>query len=108
MSENLEIQSLLKEVRECNDSKKLFEWGHSDHPAVVLEVARSTQAPTSILDQLTRHQSILVRHAVAQNSATSLHTLKRLVDDKDMLVRDYARRNLLGRGQALPAAPTPL
>jgi len=81
-------------VRECSDVEKCFQFLKEDKPGVALELAKSKNVNPRILDILTRHASITVRHEVAKNPLTPIETLKRLSSDKDMLVRDYARRNL--------------
>ena len=81
-------------VRECRDEERMFQLLKEDKPGVALELAKSKNVSPRILDILTRHVSITVRHEVAKNSLTPIETLKRLSDDKDMLVRDYARRTL--------------
>ncbi len=81
-------------VRECKDEDKMFQFLKEDMPGVALELAKSKNSTPRILDVLTRHNSITVRHEVAKNPSTSIETLKRLSEDKDMLVRDYARRTL--------------
>lgn len=86
------INEILKKVRECQKEEELFELVHSNMPGVALEVAKSAFAGPRILESLTRHHSITVRHEVAKNKNTALETLQRLSSDKDMLVRDYARR----------------
>src|SRR3970282_1583234 len=92
------INEVLEEVRNCSEEKRLFEYARSSLPGVAIEVARSLHATPAILDILTNHVSIVVRHAVAQNPQTGEETLKRLISDKDQLVRDYARINLRKRG----------
>lgn len=81
-------------VRECTDEDKMFEFLKEDKPGVAVELAKSKNVSPRILDILTRHIAITVRHEVAKNPRTAIETLKRLSDDKDMLVRDYARRTL--------------
>lgn len=81
-------------VRECRDEDKMFQFLKEDKPGVALELAKSKNVSPRILDILTRHVSITVRHEVAKNALTPLETLKKLAQDKDMLVRDYARRTL--------------
>ena len=81
-------------VRESRDEEKQFQFLKEDKPGVAIELAKSKNASPRILDILTRHVSITVRHEVAKNPLTPLETLKRLSEDKDMLVRDYARRTL--------------
>jgi hypothetical protein len=90
-----ELVNKLKSVRECSDETELFKLVQSHEPAIALEVARSTHATPRVLELLTRHSSIVVRHAVALNPNVSPDTLKRLSSDKDQLVRDYAKRQLL-------------
>jgi hypothetical protein len=92
-----ELIEKLKIARECTDEASLFNLCQSHEPAVALEIARSKNATIRVLDLLTRHTSIVVRHAVALNPNVSSETLKRLCRDKDQLVRDYARRSLLKR-----------
>jgi len=91
------IAFLLEEVRSCQDTEKMKSYLLLNKPGVALELAKSAYATPEILERLTRHPSITVRHEVAKNKKTSPITLKRLSQDKDMLVRDYARRNLLER-----------
>ena len=81
-------------VRGCRDEEKMFQFIKEDKPGVALELAKSKNVTPRILDILTRHVSITVRHEVAKNPLTPTETLKRLTEDKDMLVRDYARRTL--------------
>ncbi len=81
-------------VRECRDEEKCFQFLKEDKPGVALELAKSKNVSPRILDILTRHVSVTVRHEVAKNVLTPVETLKRLAEDKDMLVRDYARRTL--------------
>lgn len=81
-------------VRECRDEEKMFQFLKEDKPGVALELAKSKNVTPRILDILTRHVSITVRHEVAKNPLTSISTLKILSADKDMLVRDYAQRTL--------------
>ena len=82
-------------VRDCSDEGKMFQFLKEDRPGVALELAKSTKVSPRILDILTRHVSITVRHEVAKNLLTPVETLKHLSNDKDMLVRDYARRTLV-------------
>jgi hypothetical protein len=81
-------------VRECRDEEKLFQFLKEDRPGVAVELAKSKNVTPRILNILTHHASITVRHEVAKNPLTPIETLKHLSDDKDMLVRDYARRTL--------------
>ena len=81
-------------VRECRDEEKMFQFLKEDKPGVAVELAKSKNVSPRILDILTRHVAITVRHEVAKNPLTPVETLKRLSSDKDMLVRDYARRTL--------------
>lgn|GEM_PF-672959 len=81
-------------VRECRDEEKMFQFLKEDKPGVAVELAKSKNVSPRILDILTRHVAITVRHEVAKNPLTPTETLKRLSSDKDMLVRDYARRTL--------------
>lgn len=87
-------EEYLAVVRECRDEDKQFQFLKEDKPGVALELAKSKNAAPRILDILTRHVSITVRHEVAKNPLTPVTTLNRLAEDKDMLVRDYARRTL--------------
>jgi hypothetical protein len=90
----MHAEEYLALVRECRDEETMFNFLKEDRPGVALELAKSKNVTPRILDILTRHASITVRHEVAKNSLTAVETLKRLSDDKDMLVRDYARRTL--------------
>lgn len=81
-------------VRECREEEKMFQFLKDDKPGVALELAKSKNVTPRILDILTRHISITVRHEVAKNPLTPVETLKKLSADKDMLVRDYAQRTL--------------
>jgi len=62
--------------------------------AVNLELARSSKTGASILEKLATNSSICVTHAVAQHFNTPVKVLQKMLDDNDMLVRDYALRNL--------------
>jgi hypothetical protein len=86
--------NLLEKVKQCTDQEKLLTFLRSDLPGVALEIAKSSLAGFKVLERLTHHPSIVVRHEVAKNRQTSMETLTQLCDDKDMLVRDYARRTL--------------
>ena len=88
------IDKLLEKVRACKDEREMFEYLKGDRPGVALEIAKSKYATPRILENLTRYPAITVRHEVAKNPQTSRSTLERLGQDKDMLVRDYARRTL--------------
>lgn len=92
-----ELVEKLKRVRETRDEAELFKLTQTHEPAVALEIARSKHATPRVLDLLTRHTSIVVRHAVALNENVDLATLERLSRDKDQLVRDYAGRQLAKR-----------
>lgn len=90
----MHAEEYLALVRDCRDEAKMFQFLKEDKPGVALELAKSVHTTPRILDMLTRHPSITVRHEVAKNRSTSKETLARLSSDKDMLVRDYARRTL--------------
>ena len=90
----MHAEEYLAVVRDCRDEEKMFQFLKEDKPGVALELAKSKNATARVLDVLTRHPNITVRHEVAKNVLTSVETLKRLSSDKDMLVRDYARRTL--------------
>jgi hypothetical protein len=90
----MHAEEYLSVVRECRDEERMFQFLKDDMPGVALELAKSKNVTPRVLDVLTRHPSITVRHEVAKNALTSVETLKRLASDKDMLVRDYARRTL--------------
>jgi hypothetical protein len=90
----MHAEEYLKLVRDCKDEEKMFLFLKEDMPGVALELAKSANVTPRVLDILIRHVSITVRHEVAKNQLTSLDTLNRLSSDKDMLVRDYARRTL--------------
>jgi hypothetical protein len=92
---NQYAEEYLAEVRECRDEDKMFIFLKEDKPGVALELAKSTHTVPRILDMLAGHASITIRHEVAKNKLTPLETLKKMSNDKDMLVRDYARRTLL-------------
>ncbi len=90
----MHAEEYLTLVRDCRDEEKMFSFLKEDKPGVALELAKSNNTTPRILDMLTRHPSITVRHEVAKNKNTAVPTLTRLSSDKDMLVRDYARRTL--------------
>lgn len=90
----MHAEEYLAVVRDCRDEEKMFQFLKEDKPGVALELAKSKNATARVLDVLTRHPNITVRHEVAKNVLSSVETLKRLSSDKDMLVRDYARRTL--------------
>ena len=92
-------EEYLAKVRECRDEEQMFQFLKEDKPGVAVELAKSKNVSPRILDILTRHPAITVRHEVAKNSLTPIETLKRLSSDKDMLVRDYARRTLLSQAK---------
>lgn len=92
-----QIDKTLKAVRLCQNEDEIFNLLRGNMPGVALEVAKSIYATARILEGLTRHNSITVRHEVAKNKNTAIETLKRLCNDKDMLVRDYARRTLVSK-----------
>lgn len=87
-------EEYLAQVRECKNEEQMFQYLKEDLPGVALELAKSKNVSPRILDILTRHASITVQHEVAKNPLTSVATLERLSNAKDMLVRDYARRTL--------------
>jgi hypothetical protein len=87
-------EDYLIEVRECRDEDKMFNLLKEDKPGVALELSKSIHTVPRILDILARHPSITIRHEVAKNKTTSIETLTKMSNDKDMLVRDYARRTL--------------
>lgn len=90
----MHAENYLALVRECRDEDKMFAFLKEDQPGIALELAKSVHTTPRILDMLTRHPLITVRHEVSKNRSTSNETLDRLSSDKDMLVRDYARRTL--------------
>lgn len=94
IGDHMFAEEYLAVVRECRDEEKMFQFLKEDKPGTALELAKSKNVSPRILDILTRHVSITVRHEVAKNPLTSHVTLLRLAEDKDMLVRDYARRTL--------------
>jgi len=87
-------EEYLSLVRDCKDEEKQFQFLKEDKPGVSVELAKSKNSSPRILDILTRYPAITVRHEVAKNPMTAVETLTRLSNDKDMLVRDYARRTL--------------
>jgi hypothetical protein len=91
---NQYAEEYLATVRECRDEDKMFSFLKEDKPGVALELAKSIYTAPRILDILAGHTSITVRHEVAKNKSTPTETLKKMSKDKDMLVRDYARRTL--------------
>ncbi len=88
----MHAEEYLHLVKTCTDEATQFEYLKENKPGMVLELAKSTVVSPRVLDILTRHPLITVRHEVAKNPRCSIETLKRLSNDKDMLVRDYARR----------------
>jgi hypothetical protein len=90
----MHAEEYLALVRECRDENQMLEFLKEDRPGVALELAKSVHTAPRILDILTRHASVTVRHEVAKNKKTPVATLERLSNDKDMLVRDYARRTV--------------
>ncbi len=96
----MHAEQYLPVVRNCADENEQFEFLRANKPGVALELAKSKLVTPRVLDILTRHALITVRHEVAKNPRCSIETLKRLSTDKDMLVRDYARRTLIQVGQA--------
>lgn len=90
----MHAEEYLTLVRECKDEEQMFQFLKEDKPGTSVELAKSKNVSPRILDILTRHVAITVRHEVAKNPLTPIETLKRMSNDKDMLVRDYARRTL--------------
>lgn len=88
-------EEYLNTVKNCQNEAEQFDLLKDNFPGVALELAKSKFASPRVLDILTRHPLITVRHEVAKNPNTSRSTLERLSDDKDMLVRDYARRTIM-------------
>lgn len=91
----MHAEEYLQVVRNCTNEEEQFEFLKQNKPGMALELAKSTNVSPRVLDILTRHPLITVRHEVAKNPRCSVDTLKRLSSDKDMLVRDYARRTIL-------------
>jgi len=60
----------------------------------LIELAKSDYTTEYVLDLLARSPSITILHEVAKNSNCSRKRLRELSDYPDMLVADYARRNL--------------
>ncbi|MFN8370165.1 MAG: hypothetical protein U0T83_06015 [Bacteriovoracaceae bacterium] len=87
------------EVQHCTDIKKINEYARSSDLGTVVAIAKNRHTPAGTLDMLTKHFSIVVRHEVAKHPNTDEMTLKRLITDKDMLVRDYAKRSLEKRAK---------
>jgi hypothetical protein len=81
-------------VRECRDEDKMYNFLIEDKPGVALELAKSIHTAPRLLEILSRNPAITVRHEVAKNKSTPIEVLKKMSSDKDMLVRDYARRTL--------------
>ncbi len=90
----MHAEDYLPKVRTSTDEKEQFEFLKQNKPGMAIELAKSNVVSPRVLDILTRHPLITVRHEVAKNPRCTPETLKRLSDDKDMLVRDYARRTL--------------
>lgn len=90
----MHAEQYLPVVRNCADEKEQFEFLKQNKPGMAIELAKSSVVSPRVLDILTRHPLITVRHEVAKNPRCTLETLKRLSSDNDMLVRDYARRTL--------------
>ena len=90
----MHAEEYLALVRETRDLDQMFLFLKEDKPGMALELAKSKNEHPRILDILARHVSITVRHEVAKNPLTSVDCLRRMSEDKDMLVRDYARRTL--------------
>ncbi len=82
------------EILYCTDVKKIHEYAKSNDLGTVVAIAKNKNTPAGTLDMLTKHFSIVVRHEVAKHPNTDQMTLTRLLTDKDMLVRDYAKRSL--------------
>jgi len=89
-----ELYQKLEAIRSTSDEAELLKYSQSPYPAVALELARHKGASERVLDNLKHHSSVIVRHALAQNQNVAEQTLKMLSDDKDQLVRDYARMTL--------------
>lgn len=91
----MHAEQYLPVVRNCTSEEEQFEFLKQNKPGMAIELAKSSNVSPRVLDILTRHPLITVRHEVAKNPRCAPETLKRLASDSDMLVRDYARRTLL-------------
>lgn len=95
-----QLVDMLEQVRNGHkDESDLLKLACSNEIALLLEMARTPEVPERVLDFLSKHHSIVVKHAVAKNPGASVQTLTQMMQDKDMLVRDYAKRNLARKEQ---------
>ena len=88
-------QTLLIRAREERNESELTKLCEFGDLGVLVEIAKSEYASSTILGNLNNNYSISVRHEVAKNENTSKEILLMMLKDKDMLVRDYARSNLV-------------
>lgn len=93
----MHAEEYLALVRQSRDLNEMFVFLRDDKPGVALELAKSKNVHPRILDILSNYPAITVRHEVAKNSLTTPDTLRIMSEDKDMLVRDYARRTLMSK-----------
>jgi tRNA nucleotidyltransferase/poly(A) polymerase len=84
----------LEDVRNCKNEEEMVQLYKEGRPGAHLELAKSSHATDYIFELLVRLSSVPVLHEVAKNSNTPRSILEELIGHKDMLVCDYARRNL--------------
>ena len=88
------LDSALQKVRKTKNEGELESMLSKDNLGLTLELILSNKLKPSQLDQLKGHPNVLVRHEVAKSVRCRPETLEFLSQDKEMLVRDYARRTL--------------
>lgn len=86
---------ITNQVKEADENEeKLLQLCLIGDEIVVLDIALSSYATAKILKVLSKHHSVLVRHAVACHQSTEKEILADLSIDKEVLVRDMAKVNL--------------
>ena len=93
-----DIERPLQDARDCTEEDKLLQYAVSSIPGVALEVAKSHHATGRVLQKLADNPCLIIRHEVAKNPQTPHGCLKKMLEDKEMLIHCYARRTLAKLG----------
>lgn len=85
---------LEKKIKACKDSKELAKFG-LEQPGGERALATHEKADSVLLRKLATHGDKYVRMAVAQHTNTDEQTLKILARDREVVIREAARLNLI-------------
>lgn len=91
MHVDLELE---KKIKSCKDPKELAKLG-LDQPGAERALASHEKADPILLRRLATHGDKYVRMAVAQHLNSDEQTLKILARDREVVVREAARLNLI-------------